>query len=332
MPATKIHATEYKLVESQTHSKIMNSSILSPNILPNRVICLGAANIDVRCAFDNNAIDGTSNPAAISQSTGGAALNTARILAANGCNTRFIGLVGDDDDAHQVANALRDSNVENGLVHLTGHSTGKYISMLEPDGTLKIACNDMKIHQEFSTDLLDKQFANQALEDYSALYCDANIPEQALKRAFQMMHQLTPGALKCATTVSTAKAQRLSASLELIDVLFTNKSEAAALLGLNNKDASTNHLADSLASLPIKSGIISDGSNPLFYWANDGVQSIDIPPVSEIVDVVGAGDALAAGTIAALVKGDNLSNAVRAGIVSAQKVLMVDGAFSARFA
>jgi len=310
----------------------MNSNNSSPNNLPNRVICLGAANIDVRCALDDYAIDGASNPAAISQNTGGAALNTARILAANDCDTRFIGLVGDDEGAHQVANALNDANVKNGLVHLSGSSTGKYISLLEPDGSLKIACNDMNIHQEFSNDLLDKHFANLALEDFSALFCDANIPEQALRHAFQLMHQLTPSSLKCATTVSTAKAKRINASLELIDVLFTNKAEAAALLGLGKDDASTKNLAVSLANTPIKSGLISDGSNPLYYWDNDGVHSIDIPPVSKILDVIGAGDALAAGTIAALVKGENFSNAVHAGIISAQKVLMVDSAYSARFA
>ena len=293
-----------------------------------RVICLGAANIDVRCALDNDATDGTSNPATISQNIGGAALNTARILAANGCDTQFIGLVGEDEGAQQVANALNEANVKNGLIHIAGSSTGKYISLLEPNGSLKIACNDMKIHQEFSIDRLDKQFSNMDRANVSALFCDANIPEQVLSHAFQ----LTPGAFKCATTVSPAKTHRLNASLDLIDVLFTNKAEAAALLGLNENDADTELLAKKLANTPVKSGVISDGNNPLYYWHKGSIHTLEIPPVSEIVDVTGAGDALAAGTIAALTRGESFSNAVCAGITSAQKVLMVNGAYSTRFA
>ena len=312
----------------QFSSENMNSSNSPPNKLPSRVICLGAANIDMRCALDDNSTDGTSNPAGISQNIGGAALNTARVLAANGCDTRFIGLVGNDEGAHQVANALNEANVKDGLIHLFGGSTGKYISLLEPDGSLKIACNDMKIHQEFSNDMMVTQFENLALENYGALFCDTNIPQQVLKRAFQLI----PNALKCATTVSTAKARRINVSLELIDVLFTNKAEAAAMLGLSKDDASTKTLANKLASSPAKSGILSDGSNRLFFWDKDGIHSVEISPLSEIVDVTGAGDALAAGTIAALMQGDNFSEAVCAGIKSAQKVLMVNGAYSARFA
>lgn len=306
----------------------MNNNNSHPNNSPNEVICLGAANIDVSCALAATATNGTSNPARITQSIGGAALNTARILSENGCNTRFIGLVGNDEDAHQVASALQEANVEDGLVSLPGCSTGKYISLLEPNGSLKIACNDMNIHQKFSNDLLEKQFAKLSLGNYSALFCDANIPEKALKRAFQIM----PDTLKCATTVSTAKAKKVNASLELIDVLFTNKAEAAALLGLSKDDVSTSILAERLANTQVKSGVISDGSNPLCYWDSDGAQTIEISPISEIVDVIGAGDALAAGTIAALIIGESFLNAVHAGIISAQKVLMVNGAYSVRFA
>ena len=82
------------------------------NRLIGQIICLGAANIDVRCALEETAIDDTSNPADISQNIGGAALNTARILAANGCDAEFIGLVGDDEGADHIAKALKDANVK----------------------------------------------------------------------------------------------------------------------------------------------------------------------------------------------------------------------------
>jgi pseudouridine kinase len=295
--------------------------------LSSEIICIGAANIDVRCALDERAIDGTSNPAQISQNIGGAALNTARILAANDCNTKFIGLVGDDEGADLVAKALKEANVTNRSIRVSNSSTGKYISLLEPDGGLKIACNDMKIHKKFSNELLDTQFESFSSGNLCALFCDTNIPEQVLRHAFC----LTPNVLKCATTVSIAKAQKLSQNLGLIDVLFTNQAEAAALFGLNKGDIGIEKLVNKLAKSQAKSGIISNGSKPLYYWDKDGVHSINISPVSEIVDVTGAGDALAAGTIAALMKGNKFADAVYAGIEAAQKVLKVSGAYSPRF-
>ena len=166
------------------------------------------------------------------------------------------------------------------------------------------------------------------LDNIDALFCDANIPEQVLRHAFK----LAPDILKCATTVSTAKARRLSQCLGLVDVLFTSKSEAAALLGVSESETSIVSLAEKLAGSLAKSGVISDGNRPLYYWNKDGVGSLRVPCVSGIIDVTGAGDALAASTIAALLKGEIFANAVGAGINAAQKVLKISGAYSTRFA
>ncbi len=288
---------------------------------PKRAICIGAANLDIRGAFEHHSVDGTSNPASISQSVGGAALNTARILAASNTPTRFIGLVGDDNSAQSIADALKLANVENGLIKHKTAASGRYISLLEPDGTLKTACNDMKIHENFSIELLEKQLRLIDLSKISAVFCDANLPANIVKRAFE----LHPQSLKCATTVSPAKAFRLEKSFNLIDILFTNVTEATALLKAPAKTSSEN-LAGMMLATPVKSGIISNGREPLYYWQNGKAYSIPIPPIDKIVDVVGAGDALAAGTLAAMLKGESLSDAIQQGIYTAQKVLRVPGA------
>ncbi len=290
---------------------------------PNTVICIGAANLDIRCAFEQFSVGGASNPASISQSVGGAALNTARILAASKTRTRFIGLVGEDDGAHQIADALELANVENGLIIHSTAASGRYISLLEPDGMLKIACNDMKINQEFSIDLLEQQLRLFDLGNISAVFCDANLPAIIIKRAFELI----PHGLKCATTVSPSKASQLKQNFNLIDILFTNVAEATALLKAPS-GTSTENLAKMMALTTVKAGIISNGGEPVFYWQNGKTNSITIPQMENITDVVGAGDALAAGTLAATLQGKSLSDAIQQGIYTAQKVLGIPGAYS----
>lgn len=287
-------------------------------------ICIGAANIDIRCAFNKFSVDGTSNPATIAQSVGGAALNTARMLSKNNVCTKFIGLVGNDDGADIIAEALSQADVENGLLAQKNGATGRYISLIEPDGSLKTACNDMKIHENFSPESLETLLASIKSLKVDAVFCDANIPDETIKRIFELM----PNCLKCASTVSPAKAHRLVNSLPLIDVLFTNIEEAHSLLRLNSKTA-IEELAQSMAISPVKSGVISNGSNPVYFWHNGKVACLPVPPIDNIVDVIGAGDALAAGTISALLNGNNFSDAVLLGIKTTQSVLKTNGAYPA---
>ncbi|MDQ2660464.1 MAG: PfkB family carbohydrate kinase [Actinomycetota bacterium] len=116
---------------------------------------------------------------------------------------------------------------------------------------------------------------------------------------------------------------RVDRALDLIrrvmpDVLFANEGEAA-LLGLSGGGA----IAASVAPVVV----IKHGPLPTdVIEAGELVARIDVPPVSGIRDLIGAGDAFAAGFLAATLGGAEISAACAAGHASAASVLTNPGA------
>jgi len=285
-------------------------------------LCIGAANVDIRCALKKPGLAGQSNPATLSEMAGGAALNTARMIASQHCPVEFVGLVGGDVGGHLVASALEQAGVKNALITLQNQTTSRYISMLEPDGSLNIACNDMRIHDALTPELLTPHLSMEKQNSTDMVFIDANIPRATLSWLGEIKPTLA------ATTVSVAKAARLRPLLGRIDMLFTNKAEAAALLDVNSDQANSQELAELLARSPLPCGTMSDGENPLWYWQDGIAKSVKVASVSRIVDVTGAGDALAAGTIAALLCKAKFGDSVLRGIDMAQKVLRIEGPYA----
>ncbi|WP_232331599.1 carbohydrate kinase family protein [Agromyces laixinhei] len=106
------------------------------------------------------------------------------------------------------------------------------------------------------------------------------------------------------------------------DVLFANEDEAA-LLGLTGGG----EVAASVAPIVV----IKHGSLPTdVVEAGELISRIDVPPVTGIRDLTGAGDAFAAGFLAATLGGADAAAACVAGHASAASVLTSPGAHAAR--
>ncbi len=286
-------------------------------------LCVGAANIDIRCAFDRISRKATSNIGEISIMVGGAALNTARIIASHNIETTLTGPIGEEKNQITVETALEDADVNNALVTVDGAATGCYVSMLEPDGSLKLACNDMRIHQMFDSDLARTVIKPLLNNKPNAVFYDTNIPQQSI----EAIRDMTPGTGHYATTVSPAKAGRLRSVLDRLDILFTNKEEAKALLDVPGASIPVENLVKRLAESRSKCGIISNGADPLWYWHDGSIEQIDPPKIPDIIDVTGAGDALAGGTIAGMMHGMEIKEAIMQGIKMAGMVLRVKGPY-----
>ena len=97
-------------------------------------------------------------------------------------------------------------------------------------------------------------------------------------------------------------------------MLFLNAAEAGALCG---QPAKPEDWPGQLRKLGLTRAVVTQGPGPLYGF--DGAMHFRFtPPVAtEIVDVTGAGDALAAATIDAMARGENLVSAVRLGIAAA---------------
>jgi pseudouridine kinase len=157
------------------------------------------------------------------------------------------------------------------------------------------------------------------------VFCDANLPSDALQRLASLAGERPLFAL----AISPAKVSRLEPIFSNLTCLFMNRREALALTGLAS-DSGPNDIYKALRTEGLKSVVISNGGEAALAFCGNDVFTIHPPAVDEIADVTGAGDALAGGTIAALMRGLAFDEALREGLAASMLTVKVHTA-SARF-
>ncbi|PVB59924.1 PfkB family carbohydrate kinase [Labrenzia sp. 011] len=289
------------------------------------VISIGAIHLDTIAHATRTVRRETSTPAAFSSNPGGVAANIARALCRLGIDTSLVGALGDDSAARMLTGRLTGEGLTLACVTRPAMATGQYLALHDPDGSLAAACVDDRILSEAPADLFD-----QILEELMARapretlwFLDANLPERMLVRVAAMLD----GRRMIANAVSEAKASRLTPVLASLDCLLLNRGEAAALTGLSG-DAPQETLADALSGTGLHSWVLTGGRDDILV-ARAGSLTRFTPPAVDIVDVTGAGDALAAGTLAALARGYALAEAVPFGLAAASLTLRATGALAA---
>ena len=296
----------------------MSSSALPP------VIAIGAIHYDTIAHARETIRPETSTPARFSARPGGVATNLARALVRLGVPTRLVGTVGDDGAAAILTRQLTGEGLELSVVERTGFATGQYLALHNPQGDLAAACVDDRVLSEAPSDLFDAALDALAVSTPAdALwFLDANLPEEMLLR---LAGRLETGRLM-ANAVSDAKAPRLRPLLSRLDCLMLNRGEAAALTGLSQENA-PEQLTAALRRTGLKSFVLTSGGGEVVVLHEGEILHFS-PKPNEIVDVTGAGDALCAGTVAALARGHSLPEAVPYGLAAAALTLRSTGALA----
>ena len=197
-----------------------------------RIVIAGAAHIDRTGWLEAPTALGCSNPGRFDESPGGTAFNIARVLAALKARPELVSLVGEDLAVIWLKSEMKSCGIK---VHLDGQSkanTGTYTSIIEPDGSLLVALADMAIYSDFSAaeaiPLVD------TLTNSDCLCVDTNLHS---KEVGQLL--AASKAKKIGLSISKAKAPRLLEYASGLDLLFTNRMEASALLGLEASNPSS---------------------------------------------------------------------------------------------
>jgi len=280
-----------------------------------RAFVAGATNLDRICRLELPMAGGASIPGRVSEFPGGAGLNVASNLAAFGVPVTIATVLGSDIAADVLTRAINDRGVL-ARIHTVEGASASYTAILQPDGDLVVAVNDMDVYRQFDADTLADEI--KTLEEADWLIIDANLETSALEDLMR-----TPARL-AALTVSTAKAPRLRGFTGKLDLLFTNRREALAMGG-KDVGGSMDAVTETLRELDVKQAVISDGPSPVMVLDDGECTFIPVPSCPAISDVTGAGDALVAGTLQRLMTGENLCDAVRSGIAAAQAILQVEG-------
>ena len=247
-----------------------------------------------------------------------------------GCAVELVSVVGDDVFGSQITSSTLAAGVNTQSVRVVaGSRTASYLALLEPDGSLAWAINDMQILELLTPEILAKQA--QDLQNAACWVLDCNLPERTLAWLFGR-------ATSCPVTVdgvSAAKVSRLLPWLGQIDLLKLNRLEAAALTGLAVESLEQAMVtAQVLKAKGVGRVVITMGSLGA-CWCNAQGRTGYLPVSPNTQEAQadtlgnsnsnsnsnsnGAGDALFAGLLAALGQGRSFDAAMASAMVCAAR-------------
>ncbi|MBE7184822.1 MAG: winged helix-turn-helix transcriptional regulator [Methylobacterium mesophilicum] len=278
---------------------------------PQRITVIGGAVLDRKYHARRELIFGTSNPMQGSRSFGGVARNVAENLARLEADVLFVSIVGDDEGGRALLAHLGSLGADVSQVLSTSERpTAEYAAILGPDNDLALGIADMDVFDLFQPSHIERVWPHLAASSW--VFLDCNLPAETIGTLFARK----PSARfrLAIDTVSTPKAAKLPSELSAIDLLFTNRDEARAILGVTRGNAED--LAATLRERGVAQVLVTMGAEGYVLATEDGI-SYHEPVPADPVDITGAGDAMIAGTLSRLLAGDPLPQAARTGALLA---------------
>ncbi len=260
---------------------------------------------------------GSDRDSVIVRTRGGSAANVAMFGALNDTPSRFIGQVGNDNLGEQLCASLRESGVD--VCTVSEGRTGSIVVVVQPNGE-RTFLTDRGVASELSL------FDASHLAGVSVVH----VPTYSLA--------LEPLAT---TAVQYIRAARAAGALISIDASSTSVlrdygiDRYAELIGsiapdvfLCNNDESALLNVNSAHPMPgVELTVIKRGALPVAaITAAGAVTEVATPPVANIVDTTGAGDAFAAGFLPVYATSRNIKDAITNGNLIAARVLRSPGA------
>lgn len=293
------------------------------------VLVIGSAGLDLvgRAVMDLQ--PGTSNPGKMRVSMGGVARNVAENLARLGTDVILITAVGADEQGNQLLEQTAAAGV--GIEHcliIEDQGTGTYLAILNPDGNLHLGMDDMTLTAAILPEhLLERR---ELFKQASAVFIDANLPEKTLRAAISIAHRSKVPIAADTTSVSLAPV--FTPHLDRLWLITANEAEAEALCPIDVPHADHGNVIEAARHLVAEGvgiAMITMAEFGVSYATADS--SGHVPALStEIVDPTGAGDALSAAVIFALLNEIPLDEAIRLGVSAATLTLRSTGTVSAQ--
>ncbi len=286
------------------------------------VVVVGGANMDIKARSDRPAELHTSNPGTALTTPGGVGRNIAENLARLGTATHLVAPVGHDAFGEQLVGQTRVAGVSvEHLIRADG-PTGTYLAVLDADGELLVAVSNMAATDALTVRQLGPTRDLLGLADL--LVIDGNIPPSPA--AWVLDYAASVSVPVVIDPVSVAKGRHLSETLapqRPVLALTPNHDELSAIVGreVPTTRAGIGRAARELHVQGVEHvwvrrgprGSLLSSSTPS---GRPKVVEIPAPPV-DAVDVTGAGDAMTAAFVHALLRGDSPEDAARFGQMAA---------------
>ncbi|MGD8404207.1 MAG: carbohydrate kinase family protein [Anaerolineales bacterium] len=288
------------------------------------VLVLGAAGMDVVGRLQTDLKPATSNPASIRRSYGGVARNVAENLARLGQSVRLISAVGGDKNGDEILKHTAKAGVDvSAVLRCKDYPTGYYMGAIDKNGRLQFAVDDMRLMAEITTQYLKEH--EESFKSASMVFVDANLPVKTLRTANSLARQAKIPI--CADTASFTLAERLIKFLPRYYLLTANSREAGVLTGLSFESSDRETAMEAARSLVNKGAriaLVTLAEYGVVYATSETTGHISAIR-TRISDPTGAGDAMTAAVLFALLNDIDLDDAIRLGISAASLTLRHPG-------
>lgn len=282
------------------------------------VVVVGAACLDIKCRLRGEVLASTSNSADVRISVGGCARNVAENLARLGYPTTLVSVVCDDDFGQAIVQQTARAGVNTDhIIRVCTHHSPAYVALLSPEGQLITGVDDTEAVEALTPTVIT---AHRALFQHAPMVVmDANIPVESAKTLLDICAVAdVPVVLD---PVAYEPALRYRPFIGSFFMVVPNAIEAEALSGVQVTDvAQAITAARRLTAEGVEIAIVTLAEQGLVYATPSS--SGHIPAINvEIVDPTGAGDALTATVVYALLHDIPIDEAVRLGVSAATLTL-----------
>ncbi|MEN7537347.1 adenosine kinase [Aurantiacibacter flavus] len=257
--------------------------------------------------------------------SGGSAANTLAGLSALGAQCAFVGQVADDQLGQVFAHDIRAVGIDFDIAPRAGQpSTARCLIFVTPDGQ-RTMNTYLGASQYLPASALDEEAVSAAAILYLEGYLwDPEEPRAAMRRAIEAAKK---AGRKVAFTLSDGFVIarygddfRSLIADGLIDILFANEAELAALTGEDDFEAGIAQLAPQVEVLVVTR------SEKGAVCVRGGERAEVAAEPTTVVDTTGAGDLFAAGFLFGLARDETLEACLRRGAICAAEVISHYGA------
>ncbi len=300
---------------------------------PPAIVCIGGVVADRGVRLHGPAVPGTSNPADVVASPGGVARNVAENLARLGHRPALVSVIGDDTIGTSLVSGVRAVGIDTrGVRTVPGDVTAEYLAILQPDGELVLGVAVMGVLEALEPADVDSAWPTGP-GAWVVLDCNprAEVLAHALGRA-----RRSDAVRLVVVAVSAPKVTRLPGDLTGVDLFFCTRDEAETWLAGHGRSTEVAGRDDAalvaaLRAAGARAVVLTRGAEGAVAADDAGVVHVPGEQVP-VVDVTGGGDALVAGTVSALTRGEPLASALRHGTRLAALTVAVQGAVRADLA
>ncbi len=290
------------------------------------LLALGSAALDIKARLTRSPLPTTDVPGRITLKPGGVARNIAENLARLGMPIVFAGIMGDDPQARLLIELSQAAGLTiQPLARSTPAPDDVYrlkLPAVLPTATLDVILgpDGRQLAGAFSGEILDALQPHDLdqlqglMADAPALICDGGLPADVLARLREMLPEEVflygnPG--------SMTLAPRMEPLLDRFDLLTCNHLEAQALTQvIIDGPAKLVSAALILVKQGVKRAVVTFGARGLAYADEERSLYQPARPVN-LVDATGAGDALAAAMLEALLRDQTIGICLQHGLAAA---------------